>query len=147
MTAVDGFFRSTSVGRLPQTRYLDGLDGLDATCPSFRDPHDDMVAELNTLMVRAGLEASKQDPAYLKSRLDQGVEFQTTTTGYLTGTESVYHTDFAFFAAAMVVELVCVALVAPTYWNWWKLGRSVSFSPLEIAKVGLRPQILFLAQH
>lgn len=65
------------------------------------------------------------------------MEVKTTTTmGRLTGTESVYHTDYRFFAAAIIVELVCVALVAPTYWNWWKLGRAVSFSPLEIAKVG-----------
>lgn len=69
---------------------------------------------------------------------------------------------FRFFVAAAVVELLCIALVAPTYWGWWRIGRpvrtlhvtgltygscvivafanllslgQVSFSPLEIAKV------------
>lgn len=59
----------------------------------------------------------------------------TTTTGYNYGTRSVFHTDYAFFAGAIIVQAVCIVLIAPTYWGWWRLGRSVSFSPLEIAKV------------
>lgn len=42
--------------------------------------------------------------------------------------------SFRYIAAA-IVELVCILLVLPTYWGWWKLGRPVSFSPLELAKV------------
>lgn len=26
-------------------------------------------------------------------------------------------------------------LTSPRFWGWWKLGRNVSFSPLEIGKV------------
>lgn len=64
-----------------------------------------------------------------------------TTTGEVTGVRSVFRTTYAYFAGAVVLELMCICLIAPTYWGWWKLGRSVSFSPLEIAKVGLFARI------
>lgn len=32
-----------------------------------------------------------------------------------------------------LIALACLA-VLPTYWGWWRLGRAVSLSPLEIAK-------------
>lgn len=110
---------------------------IDATsqCPSYSDPHEEVLASLNKLVVYGGLVASRESAEYLTSRMDPGLEVNGTTMGYLTGVESVYHTDFRFFVAAIVVELICVALVAPTYWNWWKLERAMSFSPLEIAKV------------
>lgn len=38
-----------------------------------------------------------------------------------------------------MVEVVCILFVAPTYWGWWKLGRDMSFSPLEIAKAFRAP--------
>ena len=49
------------------------------------------------------------------------------------------HADRCRFLAAALLELICIGLVLPTYVGWWKLGRSVSFSPLEIAKVRVHP--------
>lgn len=65
------------------------------------------------------------------------MKVNATTTGYVTGTWSVFHTDYGFFAGAAIVQLICICLVAPTYWNWREIGQIVSFSPLEIAKVRL----------
>lgn len=114
----------------------------DQTCPSYRDPRDDVMNSLNKLMVYFGYFAGQnvlKDPNH--GRMDPGLPVQTVTTGYPSGHEDVYHTDYWFFFGAAVLELICVALVAPTYWGWWNIGRPISFSPLEIAKAFESPML------
>lgn len=109
-----------------------------STCPSFSDPRSDVLQDLNKLMVWTGALAASRDASYtsgLEARMDAGLQMETTASGYLEGDHSVFHTDFGYFVAAVLVEIICIALVAPTYWGWWQIGRSVSFSPLEMAKV------------
>lgn len=77
---------------------------------------------------------SAQQP-FVQSGLDPGLPVNTTTTGYRIGHHNVFHTDLRWFAAAAAVEIFCIALILPTYFGYWRLGRKVSFSPLEIAKV------------
>ena len=67
--------------------------------------------------------------------MDPGLSTQKTITGLLEGDHGVYHTNFWYFLAAALVEVICIAFVAPTYYGWWELGRPISFSPLELAKV------------
>ena len=111
--------------------YLDG----EQECQTFTDPHNTVLASLNKLMVYAGAYAGTRDPSRLVGTLDPGLEVNSTITGYLVGDQNVFHTEYGFFVAAAIVELVCILLILPTYWGWWKLGRPVSFSPLEMAKV------------
>ena len=100
-----------------------------------------MIASMNWLMVYLGKYAAERDSSYLEERLEPkwAHSVHTTTTGQQVGEQTVYHTDFHYFVAAVLVELICIALVAPTYIGWWKLGRPVSFSPLEFGKVRLSP--------
>lgn len=116
------------------------IDDGDFLCPSFRDPREFIVAGLNKLMFYAGgMLASKYDASYLEDRMDDGLTVQKTVEGYLEGNHNVFDTNYSYFAAAAVIELVCIVLIAPTYWGWWNLGRQVSFSPLEVAKVCKEP--------
>jgi hypothetical protein len=46
----------------------------------------------------------------------------------------VYHTTWSIAAAAIAVSILGVVSTLPLYWGWWRLGRSVTLSPLEIAK-------------
>ena len=46
--------------------------------------------------------------------LDPGLEVNTQSTGYLVGMENRFSTDYTYFAAALIVEMVCIALIAPT---------------------------------
>lgn len=89
------------------------------------------------LMVYTGMFAARESVASLKARMEPqwADSIRTTITGQEVGKQSVFNTNFHYFAAAAVLELVCIVLIAPTYWGWWKLGRHVSFSPLEVAKV------------
>jgi hypothetical protein len=71
----------------------------------------------------------------LQSRMDPGMFMHSTVNGTIEGSHPVYETNFIYFMAAAVVEVIVVAVLIPIYWGWWTLGRPVSFSPLEIAKV------------
>ncbi|KAK5164274.1 uncharacterized protein LTR77_009968 [Saxophila tyrrhenica] len=106
-------------------------------CPRYRDPRADVVADLNRMMVWAGMVAAYQEEPYrsvLESRMDPGEYLESAVTGQRIGDHSVYSADWAYLIAAVVVAVLCVATIAPIYWGWWTLGRPVSFSPLEIAK-------------
>ncbi len=46
----------------------------------------------------------------------------------------VYRTDWRTAAAAIAISFLGVAATLPLYWRWWRLGRSVTLSPVEIAK-------------
>ena len=114
----------------------------DSTCPSFSDPHERVVAALNQMMVYTGVKAASENTTYLDAAMDSGWPVNTTTVGAIVGNRNVYKSEFRFFIAAAVIEFVCIILVAPTYWGWWRLGRPCSFSPLEVAKVSFSPSFL-----
>lgn len=105
-------------------------------CTQMKDPRKDVIKSLNKLMFYTGAAAvAVRDESYLRSHMDPGLEFNTTVDGYLQGHRNVYHTDLFWFLAAAIVEGLCITLILPTYIGWWRLGRPISFSPLEIAKV------------
>jgi hypothetical protein len=108
----------------------------DCGLTSFSDPFEYMMAYLNKAMVYAGALAATKERSFLEQRMDPGLVDQVNTTviGTPTGDHNVFHTDYWFFFAAALVEVVCVICISPTYWKWWELGRPVSFSPLEVAK-------------
>lgn len=69
-------------------------------------------------MVYFGALAAFEDRAYLEPRMDPGYVdvINTTITGHRVGNHEVFRTDYWFFLGAALVELVCICLVAPTYW-------------------------------
>lgn len=108
-----------------------------ATCPSYRDPRLTVMASLNTLMFGVGGAAALSYGAEdLEALMDAGLSVRKTVVGNVEGDHTVFHSSYAFFVAAVVVQAATIAMVVPTYWGWWRLGRSMSFSPLELAKVG-----------
>ncbi|KAK5175091.1 uncharacterized protein LTR77_000228 [Saxophila tyrrhenica] len=121
-------------------RYAQNTNG---ECPSFNDPLPDMLAELNKLMVYTGAIAGHEQIEDLQPRMDPGVAARTRTTaiGHKVGKLNVFQTDYWWFFGAALVEVICICFVAPAYWGWWRLGRSVSFSPLEIAKAFEAPML------
>ncbi len=91
----------------------------DTVCPSFSDPKDFMIGSLNKLMVYAGVVAMEIRSAKdLAPLLDAGVSTEHTVMGELIDKHPVYNTNFRWFLGAAVLELVCICLVAPTYWGW-----------------------------
>lgn len=84
-------------------------------CSQYRDPLAEMLAELNKIAFYVGALAADEDPAYLETHMDPGMaQTQTSTTGYLVGDHNVYRTNYWWFLAAAVVEVVCILFIAPT---------------------------------
>jgi len=55
-------------------------------CPSYRDPRPDVMQSLNSLMVRSAALAAAENASYaafLESRMDEGLSFESSTTGYM----------------------------------------------------------------
>jgi hypothetical protein len=108
----------------------------NTTCPSFSDPMAAMLASWNRLMVYTGMIAAEiERTEEVEARMDPGMRVHDAVMGQQLEDVNVYKTNFDWFIAAVVVELVCIGIIAPLYWGWWNLGRPVGFSPLEMALV------------
>jgi hypothetical protein len=118
----------------PESHVIPGIN--NSKCVSYSDPSLDMLKNLNLMMFNIGAGAAQQQ--LNESMLDPGLLVNTTTMGYRKGHHNVFQTDLRWFGAAATVEALCIALILPTYFGYWRLGRKVSFSPLEIAKVSLK---------
>jgi hypothetical protein len=102
---------------------------------SYTNPYKYLLSVINVTGFCAGLFYEYENSTCNDSEyLDPGLNTKQTVQGYLTGTWNVSQTNFYWFYAAAGLEILCIAFVLPTYWGWWKLGRAVSFSPLEVAK-------------
>ena len=130
-------FQITMIG--PYGASLVGTKNVDTSdngCGDWTDPYDNILDVLNRNMFWLGLNASESlaGPSDWAEYFDPGLTTHQTVQGYRAGTWIVYKTNFLWVIGAAVLQSVCIAVVIPTYWRWWELGRAVSFSPLEFAK-------------
>jgi hypothetical protein len=109
----------------------------DGDCaPAWKDPRDGVMASLNELMFRVGIDtAARYNETYLKERLDPDMGIKYNITGTAASAVAMYHSDFRWYAGAASLELFCILAILFTFYGWWDLGRHFTFSPLEIAKV------------
>jgi len=57
------------------------------------------------------------------------------------GTEVVYTSDFLFLGLALMLIGLAAVAVVPLLMYWWRLGRDVSLSPIEIARAFSAPEL------
>ena len=82
------------------------------------------------------LSAQYFDKSWFSDRVDPSVsDVNTIVTGQIQGSHDVYSTDLRWFVAAAVVEVICCCFILWTYAGFWRIGRPISMSPLEVAKV------------
>jgi len=120
---------STSVSGMLANRYVkynaseDIHSGFQIT---FDDPMEEIIAFYRNMAFRSSVQVGLDNPSW--TNLTQRVSF--------TGTEAhdIYVTDFGYMAAAVILSILSVCAVAPTFWGWWEFGRDVGLSPFEIAK-------------
>lgn len=114
----------------------------------YRDAHVDLMNMLNRFAFWIGL----LSPAYLTAQkhgttlvgafdVGLGTSMQQSVVGSVSGTTEIFKTDLRWFAGAAALQLVCIVCIASVYWGWWRLGREVSFSPLEIANAFEAPSL------
>lgn len=76
--------------------------------------------------------------------------FQTYLTGVapqemraeLLSTEVVYRSDYMFLGLALMFIGLSALAVVPLLLKWWRLGRNVSLSPIEIARAFGAPELM-----
>ena len=71
-------------------------------------------------------------------RASNGTEVQTFAV-LRTSPTQVFHSDYGYLAAAMIITLLGLLGVLFMLQGWWVLGRAVSLSPLETAKAFCAP--------
>lgn len=123
----------------------DALGSSNYSCPfSFDDPMWRIMLGLNTLTFITSDDVYNR-PEYLNSNMsDTEVDaYKNRSIVYVPAiqfnTEVHYRTKFGWMFGALSSTLLCVALVLPVYWEFWKLGRKVSFNPVEIANAFQSP--------
>jgi hypothetical protein len=131
------------------------LDSINYTA-TWSDPTDDMISMAHELTLRAAIATT--DTLVITLRDDDEIE---TTPNSLTQFQpeigspnltlvnrttsqavkvmiasegGMYETQPEWLAGAFAVIVMTCLSIIPTYWGWWRLGRPVSMSPLEIAK-------------
>lgn len=106
-----------------------------ACAPVWQDPVPEVLTVLNRLMFSTSVQVVKDlDQDELRSKIDDGWEISYDVEGLRIDAQPIFRTRWIFFWGATLIQVLCVGLVGVTYWDYWKLGRTVSLSPLEIGK-------------
>lgn len=96
---------------------------------SWGDPTTHILSSLNEIAFRVSLLAA-------------AVEFRNTTQPpspqvlemLELSSINVFHSEYHYLLGSSLLSVFFVLLVAPTFWGWWEIGRSVTLNPIEIAK-------------
>jgi hypothetical protein len=91
---------------------------------AWSDPTNDMLGTARQLAFRVAIASANISNA--------------TNSQTLTGTQDqqivVYNSHYTFLGLALLFTLLSTFSVVPVFFGWWRLGRNVSLSPVEIAK-------------
>lgn len=101
----------------------DSLDIGSSCALTFTDPTMDLIASARELMFRTALGIATGN-----SSLTQ------TVSGSQFTTPAVYESQYLYLGIAVILTSIAVFFVTLTFAGYSTLGRSVSMSPLEIAK-------------
>ncbi|KIX07977.1 uncharacterized protein Z518_02631 [Rhinocladiella mackenziei CBS 650.93] len=104
--------------------YAHGINEVGVTCEDiyFTDPMHDFLQGFRELIFRTSVATANSSTAV------QHVEAQAS------GNHTVYHTDYLFLGLATLASVAAIVVVLFTFHGFWRLGRSVSMSPIETAK-------------
>lgn len=114
-------------------------------CPfQYGDPMDHIISELNMLTFITSYDLTNRDGLDNPSMTEeQAEEYVNRSTKVVEATEQVneihFKANIGWMIAALVSSIVCHLLISPLYWGFWRLGRKVTFNPVEIANAFQAP--------
>ena len=95
------------------------------SCPiAWGNPSHDMLGTARTLAFRTALAAANSSNATDTQTIDAVQEDVLV----------VYVSHYLYLGLALFFTLLSTVAVMPIFIGWWRLGRSVSLSPIEVAK-------------
>ncbi|KAN0095144.1 hypothetical protein V8E51_015855 [Hyaloscypha variabilis] len=108
-------------GAIP-IQYLVANSSTLGTCDMYwTDPTPDIISGIRELGFRTAIVATN---------ITTNQIFEATEIAVV----QVYVSHYHYLGGALLVMLLGVVLVFPTFLGWWQLGRKMSLSPIEIAK-------------
>jgi len=116
-------------------------------CPSlYGNPLYDIIPGLNMLTFITSNNVNNRFNTKLELSVEESEEYFNRSQKVFEATERLneihYGANKGWWIAAIVTSLVCHLLVLPSYWGFWKLGRKVSFNPIEIANAFQAPTLV-----
>ena len=112
--------------------YLNSSDANSACQVAWGDPTNDMLGTARQLAFRVAIAAANASNATNIQTLN-GVQQQQII---------VYNSHYIFLGLAILLTLLSTCAVVPIFFGWWRLGRNVSMSPVEIAKAFGAPALV-----
>ena len=94
------------------------------------DPTQDILTTARELAFRLAIQGNNSDTV--------AQSIQATQEGI----EVIYTSDLLFLGLALMLIGLSAIAVVPLMMNWWRLGRDVSLSPIEIARAFGAPELV-----
>ncbi|KAH7199269.1 hypothetical protein DER44DRAFT_671795 [Fusarium oxysporum] len=121
---------TTGITALRYSRRAEEDTDTDFLCQNrWLDPTHDILMTARELMFRLALQGNNSYVVAQSVRVSQE------------GTEVVYTSDFLFLGLALMLIGLAAVAVVPLLMYWWRLGRDVSLSPIEIARAFSAPEL------
>jgi hypothetical protein len=103
---------------------------------------DQLLSNIRDIMFRSSVTIARYNISEyvlndIHNRESQGTYVPTeafTRLGHSFVYETVYNTNKLILGIGIGLMLLALLAILPLYWGFWRLGRDVSMSPLEIAK-------------
>ncbi|KAK4893441.1 hypothetical protein LTR27_008123 [Elasticomyces elasticus] len=113
---------------MSHTNFLNNTNPFDI---AFFDPTEDIINNFNEMMFRAAV--STADWPNITRLIDAGLSVNQTSSLTQTVTHNVFRSDFRWYAAASVLELIVILFVLPLFWGYWTLDSHLDLSPFSTA--------------
>lgn len=123
---------TTDVNNPIAATYLNATDAefvnIGQTCAvQFSDPTADIIRALNEITLRIGLGATNASTPVESYSVQQ------------TKPVNRYKSTPAYWASSLAITLLSIAMIIPSFYGWWQLGRKVSLNPIEMAEAFSAP--------
>lgn len=131
-TSLDGLV--TQIGNLSLFGWQHIYPGKAGTFKTT-NPLPDILSALNEMIFRGGIAAASVEYAdFTKAHIDPGLPIIQTVPGHRTDRVSTYHCGYGWWAGASALQALAIVLIVPLISCGRKQGRTLSFSPVEIAR-------------
>ena len=127
----------------PYAQFAQGTTNKNFLNNTYSSPMDELLANIRDIMFRSSVaivEHKVADYVWTDGTFQQDAQGSNVPSQTIThlGEYRIYHTAYKTntFILGIGVGLMVVAVLAimPLFWGFWRLGRKVSMSPLEVAK-------------
>jgi hypothetical protein len=134
----DGYELISTGATGPQFAVLDAMEStpdpyVNGMCKvKFRDPTDYLLKQAREFMFRTAVGTASGNSSDIQTAIVQ----QRQSVG-------IYRSHYIFLGLAAGISLAAVLIVFATFHGYWRLGRSMTLSPVELAKAFNAPLLAF----